>query len=240
VDKTRNTTGRDRGSHRTTATQIEKGNIDMGCRIIMLGTAIALGAMAGASVAQESDATYVADLVPLNAAAAGSEAGGTATLTVSGDTLAIKVDATGIPPGIMHLQHFHGFAEGDQAARCPAADADANGDGIIDLIETEPFAGTTMVPFHADPSSMAIVADSYPTAGEDGAYDYEQTVSLAALEEAFGAAFPGQKLDLERRVIFLHGVPESPALPDTVQSLGDVPAHVTLPIACGEIRKADG
>ena len=212
----------------------------MAGKIIMLGTAIALAALAGASAAQESDATYVADLVPLNTQAAGGEAKGTATVTVSGDTLTIKLNASGTPPGIMHLQHFHGFAEGDQASRCPAPDADANGDGIIDLIETEPLVGTTMVPFHADPASLAIVADSYPTAGEDGAYNYEQSVSLTALEAAFGKAFPGQKLDFERRVIFLHGVPEDAQLPDTVQSLGDVPAHVTLPIACGEIRKAEG
>ena len=211
----------------------------MACKIITLGTAIVLAALAGASVAQESDAAYVADLAPLNTQAAG-ETEGTATLTVSGDTLTIRVDATGTPPGIMHLQHFHGFAEGDQASRCPAPDADANGDGIIDLIETEPLVGTTMVPFHADPASLAIVADSYPIAGEDGAYSYEQSVSLTALEAAFGKAFPGQKLDFERRVIFLHGVPEDAQLPDTVQSLGDVPAHVTLPIACGEIRKAEG
>ena len=224
----------------TVTRQIQREDIGMACKIIMLGTAIALAALAGASAAQESDATYVADLVPLNTQAAGGEAKGTATLTVSGDTLTIKLDASGTPPGIMHLQHFHGFTEGDQDARCATADADANGDGIIDLIETEPLAGITMVPFHADPASLAIVADSYPIAGEDGAYSYEQSVSLTALEAAFGKAFPGQKLDFERRVIFLHGVPENTRLPDTVQSLGDVPAHVTLPIACAEIRKAEG
>jgi hypothetical protein len=35
-------------------------------------------------------------------------------------------------------------------------------------------------------------------------------------------------------------VPADTDLPDSVQSLGDVPAHVTLPIACGEINTASG
>lgn len=207
----------------------------MTCRITTLATAVALAGLAGAGVAQAADTTWSADLAPLNAGAAGSEAGGTATLAVSGDTLTIRIDATGTPPGIMHLQHLHGFAEGDGTSACPTAGSDTNGDGIIDLIETEPGAGTTMVPFTADPASMEILADSYPTADAEGSYAYEQSLSLSALQAAFAEKFPGQQLDFARRVIFLHGVPEGTELPDTVQSLGDVPAQVTLPIACGKM-----
>ena len=47
-------------------------------------------------------------------------------------------------------------------SKCPAVRNDTNGDGIIDLIETEPVAGTTMVPFHDDPDSMKMVKDTYP------------------------------------------------------------------------------
>lgn len=203
-------------------------------------TVIALAGMVGTAAAQEAAETYRADLAPLNTETTGSEAGGTATLTISGDSLTIRLDATGTPLETMHLQHFHGFAEGDKASRCPTSAGDSNGDGIIDLIETEPVAGITMVPFHDDPASMAIIADSYPTADSNGAYTYTQNVSLQELEEAFGEEFPGQQLDLDRRVIFLHGVPEGTDLPATVQSLGDVPAHITLPIACGEIRRVEG
>ena len=205
------------------------------CKNATFATAIGIVGLAGASLAQETGTAWHADLTPINAETVGSEATGTATLTVSDDTLTIHIEATGTPPGIMHLQHFHGFTQGDETSTCPTADADANGDGIIDVIETEPGSGVTMVPFHADPASMEIVADSYPTADDEGAYTYEQEVPLSALEEAFSKQFPGQKLDFERRVIFLHGVPEGTDLPDSVQSLGEVPAHITLPIACGEI-----
>lgn len=205
----------------------------------MLTTLAAAGALAlAAGAASAEDGTWTAELMPMNADTAGSEAAGTATLTAAGDTLTIRIDATGTTPGIVHLQHFHGFAEGGESSACPGLDADTNDDGIIDLIETEPAAGTTMVPFHGDPASMAIEAEGYPTADDEGAYSYEQEVSLPDLETAFAGAFPGQELDFGRRVVFLHGVAEDTDLPDTVQSLGDVPAHVTLPIACGVLEAA--
>jgi hypothetical protein len=68
-------------------------------------------------------------------------------------------------------------------------------------------------------------------------YSYEKTVSLKTLKAAFAAKFPGQQLDFDQRVVFLHGVPASTKLPTTVASLDDIPAQATLPIACGEIKK---
>jgi hypothetical protein len=195
---------------------------------------------AGISVvqAENADVTYKAELSPLNSKTAGSEARGEATFTISGDELTIHVSAKGVSPNMEHLQHLHGFPKGDRKSKCPTARNDTDGDGIIDLIETDPVAGTTMVPFHDDPVSMEIVKDIYPAAGADGSYSYEKTVSLKALKDAFAAKFPGQQLDLDRRVVFLHGVPASTKLPATVASLDGIPAQVTLPIACGEIKKA--
>ena len=200
----------------------------------------ALAGFAGISVvqAENADVTYKAELSPLNSKTAGSEARGEATFTISGDQLTIHVSAKGVSPNMRHLRHLHGFAKGDRKAKCPAARNDKDGDGIIDLIETEPVAGTTMVPFHDDPVSMEIVKDTYPAAGADGSYSYEKTISLKALKDVFAAKFPGQQLALDRRVVFLHGVPASTKLPATVASLDGIPAQVTLPIACGEIKKA--
>ncbi|MGH7668397.1 MAG: hypothetical protein ACRENQ_02800 [Gemmatimonadaceae bacterium] len=160
----------------------------------------------------------------------------TATFTVRQDSLTIDVEARDVSPNIAHLQHIHGFTDG-RASACPTMAQDKNGDGIIDLMETEPVAGTTMVPFTADPVSMAIVVNTYPTASAKGTYHYRKTVSLTALETAFAKAFPGQQLDLDKRVVFIHGVPASTKLPATVASLGDIPAQVTIPIACGKIER---
>lgn len=45
-------------------------------------------------------------------------------------------------------------------------------------------------------------------------------------------------LDLDHRVVFIHGVLPITQLPASVASLGPIPAHTTLPIACGRIERA--
>ena len=198
-----------------------------------------LAGLAGISVvqAENADVTYKAELSPLNSKTTGSDSSGEATFTISGDKLTIRITAKDVPPNMEHLQHFHGFAKGDRTSECPTTRNDKNGDGIIDIVETEPVAGTTMAPFDADPIGMSAVNDTFPRAGADGSFSYEKTVSLKALEAAFAKKFPGQQLDLDRRVVFLHGIPASTKLPATVASLDHIPAQVVLPIACGAIKK---
>jgi len=205
-------------------------------RAVLMGAATAaLPAVAGAQDHQ-SNAVYVAHLSALNTTVTGLKTVGEARFTIEGDSLTIAVNASGLPKGIEHWQHFHGFTDGRQAA-CPTKAADANGDGIIDVVETGAVAGTTMVPFSADPVSMDVPHGSYPRASATGTLQYKETVSLSALQAAFGKAFDGQKLDLDRRVVFLHGVPAATKLKASVASLGPIPAQVTLPIACGEITR---
>lgn len=135
----------------------------------------------------------------------------------------------------MHLGHIHGFTS-DKASTCPPSNADINGDGVIDLIETEPYAGTTLIPFNGDPVGLKIKSDTYPVADKNGVLTYEKTVSLDKLDAAIKKEYHINKLSLENRVIFIHGVPEGKSLPGSVKSLPGVPAYVTVPIACGEIK----
>jgi hypothetical protein len=107
------------------------------------------------------------------------------------------------------------------------------------LIETEPAAGTTMVPFDDDPASMEVATGIYPKASSKGTFQYHKTVSLRALRAAFAKTFGNQNLELDRRVVFIHGVFSSTNLPASVASLGPIPGHVTLPIACGEIKRIE-
>ncbi len=195
-----------------------------------------LGSTLATAESKAADAQYVARLMPLNSKVTGSDAAGEARFTAKGDELTIVIDAKGLPAGIMHLQHFHGFTD-NRAASCPTAAADANRDGIIDLIETEPVSGTTMVPFHDDPVSMQIVNETYPKASADGSYRYEKTVSLPALTAAFAKAFNDRDLDLDKRVVYIHGILPTAQVPASVASLGKIPAQVTLPIACGKIER---
>ncbi|MEZ5533473.1 MAG: hypothetical protein R3E69_13955 [Steroidobacteraceae bacterium] len=190
----------------------------------------------GAVATTPDHAMYVAHLKAMNAGTTKGSTTGEARFIIDGDNVTIDVRVHGAPSDTVHWQHFHGFANG-QPASCPTAVADANHDGIVDLIETGNTSGTTMVPFDSDPAGMDVAHGTYPKADARGAYHYHQTVSLKALSTAFAKAFPGQKLDLDKRVVYIHGVPASPALPPTVASLGPIPASVTLPIACGRIER---
>lgn len=197
---------------------------------------LALAPLGAVQAAAPAHATYAAHLYPLNTKVAKTATTGEARFTINGERLTIDIRVHGAPPDMVHWQHFHGFADGQQAV-CPAIGSDKNGDGIIDLIETGQVAGTTMVPFITQPASMDVAHGSYPKADARGNYHYHETVSLPALEQAFAKAFPGQQLDLNKRVVFIHGVPAGTALPASVQSLGPIPAQVTLPIACGQIER---
>jgi hypothetical protein len=96
-----------------------------------------------------------------------------------------------------------------------------------------------MISLNADPVSFDVPADTYPAANADGAYTWQATVAKADLEAAFAENFPDAGgLSFENRVVSIHGVPEDTALPNTVQSLGDIPA-TTLTIACGKLGTAE-
>ena len=208
------------------------------CAAAIASVACAPAVLAGtpATKADAQPTVYVATLRPVNAKVTGLETTGEARFSIDGDTLTISVNAEKLPPDMMHLQHFHGFKD-NRDATCPTEAADVNHDAIIDLIETEPTSGTTMVPFHDDPVSMEIVRDTYPKAGADGTFQYQKTVSLKDLEAAFTKAFGDKELDLDHRVVFIHGILPSTKLPASAASLGTIPAQVTLPIACGEIKR---
>lgn len=204
--------------------------------VCCLTFASALPALAQMSVANPGPANFAATLTPMNTGVTHLKTSGEARFVINGDVLTITIDVSGAPPRIEHWQHFHGFKDG-RDAKCPTEAADTNKDGFIDLTETGSTAGTTMVPFNKDPAAMAIPTATYPRASTQGNFHYREMVSLRDLSVAFSKVFRGQGIDLERRVVFIHGVVPSNKLPASVASLGPIPAYVTLPIACGKIKR---
>lgn len=181
---------------------------------------------------------YIADINPLNADKIGTNSHGKAEFTIEGNKLAIKIDMYDTPANTQHWAHFHGFSEGKNAQIATTED-DVNNDGFVDLPETEPKSGTTMVPFDNAPHDMNIPHDNYPMADENGDYSYEQEVPLDELKARFKETFGTENLELDKRVVYIHGVPGDFELPDTVA--GEVhgyDAHTTLPIAVGKIEKS--
>lgn len=206
---------------------------------------MAIGFVAAAATGYNNNNTkknqqvvYKAQLQPLNSKVTGLQTSGDARFVVADDTMTVTLDVKNAPPGIECWQHFHGFAN-DSTATCATAADDKNGDGIIDVAETGTASGTTMVPFNEMPAEMNVGSDTYPKAGADGSYHYETKIPMTQLNAAFAKVFGGSKIDLDRRVLYIHGVPDSTNLPKSVASIGDIPAHVTIPIACGKIIKVD-
>lgn len=188
--------------------------------------------------AETAAQTYRAELTPLNENVTEMQTSGTATLTIEGDSLTISVEVQNAPPSIMHLQHFHGFI-GDTTATCASMEQDTTNDSIVDLLETYPVSGITLVPFHQNPASLEIAAETYPVADSTGSYTYQQTVSVSDLQQALKQQHDIDSLYLDRRVVYIHSVSEQTQLPESVQSLEGVPAQVTLPIACGKLERVE-
>lgn len=179
---------------------------------------------------------YNAQIVSLNEQITGTTTKGVADFTIENGNMHVVIKIVGSPANMEHWQHFHGFKDGTDAT-CVTMDDDANGDGIVDLMETEKKSGTTMVPFNELPAEMDIPKNTYPKSDEDGYYKYEVNIPLEKLQKKFKDEFGSENLELDKRVIFIHGVPSDTNLPESVASLGDIPAHVTLPIACGKIMR---
>ena len=159
------------------------------------------------------DGTYYAQLAALNE----SGVSGTATLTLEGDQLTVHLEASGLEPNQLHLQHIHGFSDVDETeddahlhqavtSVCPNPEMDTNGDGLIELEEGLPAYGPVLVSL-----------DPAPTADDEGNVEYDATLTVD----------PSQLLDPTKRVIVLHGM--------TV----DEEYVATLPVACGPIEEGE-
>ncbi|MBP5838215.1 hypothetical protein J8138_01995 [Lactiplantibacillus plantarum] len=179
---------------------------------------------------------YVANIVTLNAEGIGTAPHGTATFTETGNQLHVTIEMFDTPANTQHWEHFHGFPDG-KAAQIATMAQDVNHDGFVDLPETEPVSGTTMVPFDNAPHHMDVPNDNYPVADAQGHFAYEIDVPLGDLQAKFKEVFGTDDLELDKRVIYIHGVPQDLALPASVAGeVGMYDAHVTLPIAVGKIE----
>ena len=181
---------------------------------------------------------YIAKIKPINADKIETQAHGIATFSENGNSLYIHVEMFDTSANIEHWEHFHGFPDGKQA-HVPTLMQDVNHDGFIDLPETEAVSGTTMVPFDDAPQERSIPHDGYPVADKYGHYEYDKDVPLKDLQAKFRRAFGSDDLQLDKRVVYVHGVPADLKLPSSVAGNAmSYDAHTTLPIAAGEIKLA--
>lgn len=181
---------------------------------------------------------FRAQLRPLNGDVSHRPVTGHATVRIADGRFTVRVRARGLEPGIPHPQHIHGkagLAEGD----CPDRSADENGDGLVDVVEGLPDYGAIRLTLDGDlTDGPGTQASSLPRAdNEGGAITYEASAPAEAVRSGVDEAFGGYDLALQNRHIVLHGVDPATDLA-TARSIGDLPAWLTLPVACGELSPA--
>lgn len=186
------------------------------------------GAEASQRSSNSNSKIYKVKLEALNPDAGYRAVKGVANLRITGDKLTVQVNANGLQPGMLHPQHIHATDS------CPPPAADTNNDGFIDVIEGVPFYGGIFIPLDADLADLSFQTSFPEPKNNAGAITYKESASVDELEAA-----TGEDLNLEGRHIVLHGVSSETNLPESVQSLGGLPAHLTLPVACGEIVKVN-
>lgn len=170
----------------------------------------------------------------------GSGIDGRATLTVNDDrsALTVRINATGLEPGGVHLGHIHGMFSLDGTPMdsiTPPPSADVDGDGFVELAEGVPSYGPILIDFgNVDPDG-------------DGIVDYSQTFNLLD-PTVFGTIgmttdrydvrdLLGQDLvSLDLREIVLHGLTVPAVGAGTPGEVDGIPGYkVLLPAASGEI-----
>lgn len=216
----------------------------MRAQYLCSGLALALSAVSAAQEQEPAEtAVYAAALQPLNSGAnRGRAASGAAVFVRQGDRLQAYVRGAGLAPEMVHRQMVHVGGE------CSREGADANADGVVDVLEGVPAFGLVLFPLDSNLADPA--AGDYPRTDAQGVLSYRARGSFQELRNKVTGIDPnpddpqvtleeGQPLELEGMTVVLHGV-QAEGLPGSVQGVAGVDPHLTVPVACGVIERLDG
>jgi hypothetical protein len=187
------------------------------------------------TLASAAPITYTSTLSSLN----GSGVTGTATLTLNGDFLSVRIQASGLEPNVRHQMHIHGRtgSDGRPIANLPVTTAfDGDHDGFIEEMEAEEASGLDMVALTQPPGN---VPNGYPTA-PGGIINFQETYNILDPSIYLNGLSVDQLLPLEFRSIEIHGLTVAAGIgagtPGEVNGTGGY--LETLPVAAGLISLA--
>lgn len=176
---------------------------------------------------KHNEQLFLAELHPLN----NSGVTGKATFKYEeGSLFMVEVNAKGLVPNQEHPQHVHTKGE------CPP-----ESDGLIGHDEIEHFVGEELIPL--DDDLVPLSAGEFPMANDAGKISYAQWTRLedliSALDEELSGNQTLENLDLDHRVVVLHGAYVKDG---QIVAPGTEGAEYRkeLPVACGKIKKAGG
>ncbi len=196
------------------------------------GAAPAMGGQ-GTTSGYESDVLFRGTFDTLNRRLVGADIEGGLAITKAGFDVVAVLIGDNVPTG-RHPTRIHGFpGEGGKAARCPTADADTNGDGIIDHAELVTVAGEALIPLDYGPTGQSSLP-GIPVAGPEGKVRFREAIDIDAVDARIRESHGGS-LRLENTVVVMQGAPLRGRLPASVETPGDLPVGEALPIACAEL-----
>jgi hypothetical protein len=179
---------------------------------VLLLTAVSSPAAAGPRVGG-----FAADLAPLN-----QDGDGHVTLVQQGTHLTVHLQAAGLDDGI-HVAHIHGLRQAQ--SECPTLALDADGNGLVDLVEGLPAYGPVQVTL------------SQGTNDRGTSLDYSRV--FTHMDSGDAVASLG---DLEQFAIVVHGVDlNGDGVASNPDVDGDGPGdhddhEITMPALCGTIE----
>lgn len=191
----------------------------------------------------EAEGTYVATITTLNNGV-GGPISGNVSISKEGGRLIAYARFNGGAPHTVHQQRVH------VGTSCPTAANDTNGDGYVDAVEGFAHVGKILFPLDADISSQERGSSIWPAGDMYGYYHWERATSYERFisdlrepdlneENEFAKLGENGDLNLDGRVVIIHGAPETANLPDSVATRGRLRNFQTIPVACGIIKKID-
>ncbi|MBT9254589.1 hypothetical protein KMZ32_03855 [Phycicoccus sp. MAQZ13P-2] len=189
--------------------------------------ALALGALPlalSAPAAHAADGTFTANLTQLNDSGVTS----TATTTLKGNTLDIKLQSQGLLEGAPHAQHIHIGGMGV----CPTNDQEGSGaDGALQVSDAADQYGGIAVSLTTDGDTSpdsGLAVDRFPT----GNASYSRTIEV---DDKTAAAISDGKAVVVVHGVDLNGSGEYDG--DVKSDLDDsLPEEATDPAACGVLQ----
>lgn len=156
------------------------------------------------------------------------------------DELVGDVRLSNAGPAVIHSQNVR------IGTRCPTLRDDLNQDGIIDAAEGEAVYGPSLFPLDGDLSSQSSHDGVFPVGDIYGNYIYSKVTKFTSFikdlrnqdsHDGYRKLAKEEPLDIEGRVVVVHGIDSAVELPSTVISIGRLSRHQSLPIVCGVIMK---
>lgn len=187
--------------------------------------------------------TYKTVLLPVNSFGP-DEAGGEFTISIKDDVFMAESQVNGVHGGMKHYQEV---LTGEE---CPDENADANFDGVIDVMEASAVSGNTLLPLDSHLNTQVEGITYGPIANEGGYYFYRRSSSFSLLmedllsydddpEDHLMKLAPPTKLTLSKKVIMVYGLSPEVELPESVQGRAGLSPHESTPVLCGRLKRQD-